>query len=447
MLSTTNETVTLANCCDSSSCLFDDQLMCTEFEEGNRQLSVIEVIIVWLNVFGNPVVIFVGFTGNGLSLIVFLCTELRRQSTNVYLAFLSIVDLIFLSTLILNWLAWIDVNLVSKQGCCQMTIYFSYVSSFLSVWTVVSFTAERWVVVFYPLRKAVWCTRQRAASILGLLTVIALLLYMFSFWTVATVFDGYKEFCQALPEFFDIYHAMTIVDSMVTFIVPFGLITILNASIAFKIWLVMYHQRASLLTSSSNENTTHPLTSFNNLNKQNANEKCPQNQLDEDDCIQNCRNAGKNLGLKNVNYKRDNSDSDNGKIHLVESKINSSSSISSCKGTDGSNVSYTRCKDSKSQQTLKLTGDDPDLQMRITRQKADQPLLSCSFRNENAVHSVRAHYRINVPYAKKTNTSANQGSIQSQYGKSLYQVQADKRVRQLQSKVTKTLLIISTGKI
>lgn len=57
--------------------------------------------IIWLlNVVGIPAVIMVGFAGNSLCLFVVLGTHLRRQSTGVYLAFLSAVDSVFLFTLV-----------------------------------------------------------------------------------------------------------------------------------------------------------------------------------------------------------------------------------------------------------------------------------------------------------------------------------------------------------
>jgi hypothetical protein len=75
------------------------------------------------------------------------------------------------------------MSIFDRPGWCQGTVYLSYVSCFLSAWTVVSFTGERWVVVFHPLRRATWCTRRRSVLILASLTLLALALYSYALFT------------------------------------------------------------------------------------------------------------------------------------------------------------------------------------------------------------------------------------------------------------------------
>lgn len=66
----------------------------------------------WLNAVANPVVFFIGLAGNLLCLVVIFGTHLRRSSTtSVYLAYLSVVDSVFLCTLVVNWLTWLDLDI------------------------------------------------------------------------------------------------------------------------------------------------------------------------------------------------------------------------------------------------------------------------------------------------------------------------------------------------
>lgn len=85
----------------SSSTTYDEEDWSTTSRESMTSLpSAWMQAIIWLNVVGNPIVIVVGLTGNGLCLLVVLGSHLRRQSTTIYLAFLSMVDSVFLLTLV-----------------------------------------------------------------------------------------------------------------------------------------------------------------------------------------------------------------------------------------------------------------------------------------------------------------------------------------------------------
>lgn len=51
--------------------------------------------------------------------------------------------------------------------------------SYLSVWYVVAFTLERFIVVANPLRRLSWCTKRRAKMILALLTLAAIVFNLY----------------------------------------------------------------------------------------------------------------------------------------------------------------------------------------------------------------------------------------------------------------------------
>lgn len=100
----------------SSSTAYDEDDWSTTSRESMTSLpSAWMQAIIWLNVVGNPIVIVVGLTGNGLCLLVVLGSHLRRQSTTIYLAFLSMVDSVFLLTLVSlsipwPWLWWSNIS-------------------------------------------------------------------------------------------------------------------------------------------------------------------------------------------------------------------------------------------------------------------------------------------------------------------------------------------------
>ncbi|KAI0212840.1 hypothetical protein LSAT2_002219, partial [Lamellibrachia satsuma] len=177
-----------------------------------------------------------GTVGNLLSFFVFLGTHLRLQSSYVYLAFLNVADTLFLLCLLVAWLGRVNVRLMDRVGWCQLTVYLSYASSFLSVWIVVGFTVERYIVVFHPLKKDVWCTRRRAYIVVVWLTATSLFLYAFSTWTngVVALADG-THVCAPRRRFMTLMRVATGIDTLITLVVPSVVIIGFNVSMSVKL--------------------------------------------------------------------------------------------------------------------------------------------------------------------------------------------------------------------
>ena len=90
-----------------------------------------------------PVILTIGVIGNSLSLNVFLSKNLRGISASAYLAALSATDLLTLAFYVtVEWLrrglVYINpdakVAFLEYNGICQIIMYLSYVSRFLSSW-------------------------------------------------------------------------------------------------------------------------------------------------------------------------------------------------------------------------------------------------------------------------------------------------------------------------
>ncbi|ELT90470.1 hypothetical protein CAPTEDRAFT_124622, partial [Capitella teleta] len=135
-------------------------------------LGHFELFVYLLNKYAMPVLIFSGLFGNTLCLTVFLGSHLRLLNCYLYLAFLNASDSVFLLCLLTSSLSWWEVHLVHDHGWCQLIIYASYVSSFCSIWTVVVITGERFLVVFFPMKRHTLCTRGKALITLALLVII-----------------------------------------------------------------------------------------------------------------------------------------------------------------------------------------------------------------------------------------------------------------------------------
>ena len=219
----------------------------------------------WVHLWMTPVVIGAGVAGNLLSFLVFSLTHLRRQSSSVYLASLALADLIFLLALLVVWLRRVDISLFDQNGVCQLVVYVKKVTTFLSVWFVASFTIERYIIVWWPLRKDRFCTTKRARIIVMTLTVVACCLYCYSTFTYGIPdFDGIPDFggtgfpsmdikltiCMPLHHYFYVETVMTFVDSAVTLVLPSAIVIILNVRIVIKIVSVNRERRLFLGTQS-----------------------------------------------------------------------------------------------------------------------------------------------------------------------------------------------------
>lgn len=219
----------------------DRNLSCTyDNIEYDNVHHTFEITVQKMNMFGLPVIIFGGLIGNTLSFIVFAGTPMRMLSCSVYLAFLNIADSIFLLTLLTTWLGWFEIYLFHQPGWCQVIIYLSYVSSFLSVWGVVCFTVERFIVVYFPLKKSTLCSTRRALIVLACLSLGAAVMYSLNLFVHHVIKDEmFGQICVTIDEYDSMARAMTAVDTVATLILPSICIIAFNIAIMVRVWGIM----------------------------------------------------------------------------------------------------------------------------------------------------------------------------------------------------------------
>lgn len=119
-----------------------------------------------------PVLVPFGVIGNILSVVVLLKTEIRKLSSSYYLAALGISDTCFLLIAFVSWLNFVKINIYNRNHFCQFFTYVSGLCCFLSVWLIVAFTVERYIVVLHPLKRPMICTRKRACFLLTGLIIV-----------------------------------------------------------------------------------------------------------------------------------------------------------------------------------------------------------------------------------------------------------------------------------
>ena len=196
-----------------------------------------EKIISILELYLTPIIIVVGILGNALSLAVFSLTHLRRISSSLFLTTLSVADIFFLSSLAFVWLEKVDILLYTSYGWCPAVMYVSRVSGCVAAWSVVSFTAERYVTVHYPLLKDVICTRKRAGCGAVFMLAASFIFYTYIAWSYQVIpMRGIaKSLCSPVARHPYFMSAMIGADTLLSCLIPTVVIVILNASIICKI--------------------------------------------------------------------------------------------------------------------------------------------------------------------------------------------------------------------
>ena len=216
-------------------------------DRGNLSDITLVAIVTKLSQHLVPAICCVGIFGNAMSFIILLCTYLRRTSASIYLAALSLADLGFLVAIMLSWAPRNGKQLDLYNGLCQITVYLKYLSYFLSVWYIVSFTTERYIAVHFPLRRSHLCTSKRAKIVVITLAVVGALLYGLVTWSFSIILvDGSGTVvCAPRPQYTHLVSYLHNIDTVITLIVPFCLIAVMNVKIAHKV-LQFYRERRSM---------------------------------------------------------------------------------------------------------------------------------------------------------------------------------------------------------
>ncbi|KAK5642945.1 hypothetical protein RI129_009112 [Pyrocoelia pectoralis] len=199
-----------------------------------QDMSVIELIQLYYT----PVLVYLGTIGNGISMMVFFKTKLRKLSSSYYLATLAISDSIFLMSLFVVWLNMVEIDLFNQHGVCQLMVYLTGACSFLSVWLVLAFTVERFIAVRYPLLRQSVCTVSRAKTVILVLVVLSMFIFspLLLFARVQVVPQKTMELCTIDSNFENSATIFNIIDTVVTFIIPVFVIIVLNTCISRTIW-------------------------------------------------------------------------------------------------------------------------------------------------------------------------------------------------------------------
>ncbi|XP_012215830.1 thyrotropin-releasing hormone receptor [Linepithema humile] len=139
-------------------------------DEGNSTLHVVEHIKQYYI----PTFLWLCVLGNVLCVCVLLGTKLRYNSSSIYLGALAMSDSGVLTAAFLMWLGWMQI-IHYKVWLYVFLFGLRWLFCFLSIWIVVAFTVQRYVVIKWPLLRRSWCTVSRAKTVVIGLLIFAII--------------------------------------------------------------------------------------------------------------------------------------------------------------------------------------------------------------------------------------------------------------------------------
>ncbi|KAK3096215.1 hypothetical protein FSP39_024547 [Pinctada imbricata] len=182
-----------------------------------------------------PIICLFGLAGNIMSAVIYFGKEMRKMSCSIYLGARSVSDTGYIITLLCSWLDFVDIRIVHLPGLCQLTIFMSYVCSFMSIWCVVFVTYENFVRICKHDKVTSVCTVKVARYATLALLAFAVLTYNFHLWGVDTREIYGKSYCMTrhIEIFTKIEMAVVFGDTLLTLIIPLVIIMIFM-SLIFK---------------------------------------------------------------------------------------------------------------------------------------------------------------------------------------------------------------------
>ncbi|KAK6183034.1 hypothetical protein SNE40_010586 [Patella caerulea] len=183
-----------------------------------------------------PICTFFGICGNTMSFLVLMFSNLRHTSTCIYMATISCLDTVILSVVLCYHVnRYPGVNVFHSWTCSVITFLF-YFSIHFDTLLLLAMTAERYIVVRFPL-KAASITRKKTLMIIAGIGTFSLALNLHIFFTRGmNEVDG-RSFCGYTGEMekYFVTKVYPWIDSTIYCFIPMSSLFILNILIISNI--------------------------------------------------------------------------------------------------------------------------------------------------------------------------------------------------------------------
>lgn len=223
----------------TSSSVFVDSSCYMSHSEDARVLLSLRVFF-----FASVACVFVGLTGNSISVIVFSSKEMQATSSNVYLLTLAASDSVYLvsvfaSRTLTTMRCWyfpsVPADIVNRStAACVLFQYLCDLFSDYSACLILFFTVERGVAVFLPIKfKELFTVCRARMSCLVLLVTIAACIAPYHAVCMGVIVQYHV--CTVRAEHEDVFSILYVVEMAIFRVVPVFVIAILNIFIIVRV--------------------------------------------------------------------------------------------------------------------------------------------------------------------------------------------------------------------
>jgi hypothetical protein len=200
-----------------------------EATDNSQSLQLVERLTTHITL----IVTVIGLIGNACTIIVLNRQSMRKWRSSMLLTALAAVDFLYLLIIFLSILDSLTnqtIGLHRSLILCQVTVYITHVCSFLSASFTLSFTLQRFVAVIFPLHANTIISSRSSIINIFLLLCFGCSFYSFSFF-VTNLSQGQCREDESYPVLFP----LLIVDTCLTFVLPFICILVFNCAIVYKL--------------------------------------------------------------------------------------------------------------------------------------------------------------------------------------------------------------------
>ena len=211
----------------------------------NDTVSTLLLVEQYVSIYGPFFLTTFGILGSVLSILIFYSPRYRRQSSHFYLLSLAVSDLCFLIINLVedtfrnhNQLYDSRINILDRSSpfLCILVQYARNITRSLSSWIIVSFTIERLLVVFHPLKRGFICRRKIARYVVLLLLLFSLLSNINVPFHYGIVPSANGTICDILQKYRPIYMSFAIYTMISVYLAPMCIIGFVNLLICTKLW-------------------------------------------------------------------------------------------------------------------------------------------------------------------------------------------------------------------
>ena len=186
----------------------------------------VQLAVRYLHIYYVPIVCLFGIACNafGAAVLGYRC---RPTSAVRYMSGLLVADSLFLSSLFYLWLVELNVPLYRMAGWCQLTTFVHDASDFMARWYVVCLAVDCYVSAAHPRTAVAYCTPLVSSVVIGVVTVIAIVVYINMCLTIGVATIGPKVICAPLQQFASALSDLGKVDVFVNKLIPFSAMLVL----------------------------------------------------------------------------------------------------------------------------------------------------------------------------------------------------------------------------